>query len=71
LEHGVFARIKIYRRTRKKFAGHGASEKSQNPPEVIMLMGQAMVESAIEMMKLGAYDYLIKSFRANLKLGIF
>ena len=30
-------------------------------PEVIMLTGQATVESAIEAMKLGAYDYLTKA----------
>jgi DNA-binding NtrC family response regulator len=29
-----------------------------NPPEVIMLTGQATVETAVEAMKLGAYDYL-------------
>ena len=38
-------------------------EKSSNPPEVIMLTGQATVESAIEAMKLGAYDYLTKPYR--------
>jgi DNA-binding NtrC family response regulator len=38
-------------------------EKSQNPPEIIMLTGQATVESAIEAMKLGAYDYLTKPYR--------
>ena len=38
-------------------------EKSQNIPEVIMLTGQATVESAIEAMKLGAYDYLTKPYR--------
>ena len=38
-------------------------EQSQNPPEVIMLTGQATVESAIEAMKLGAYDYLTKPYR--------
>ncbi len=38
-------------------------EKSQNPPEVIMLTGQATVESAIAAMKLGAYDYLTKPYR--------
>lgn len=38
-------------------------EKSQNPPEVIMLTGQATVETAIEAMKLGAYDYLTKPYR--------
>lgn len=37
--------------------------KTQNPPEVIMLTGQATVESAIEAMKLGAYDYLTKPYR--------
>ncbi len=38
-------------------------EKLQNPPEVIMLTGQATVETAIEAMKLGAYDYLTKPYR--------
>ncbi|MBK7034592.1 MAG: sigma-54-dependent Fis family transcriptional regulator [Ignavibacteria bacterium] len=38
-------------------------ERSQHPPEVIMLTGQATVESAIEAMKLGAYDYLTKPYR--------
>jgi len=38
-------------------------ERSLNPPEVIMLTGQATVESAIEAMKLGAYDYLTKPYR--------
>jgi DNA-binding NtrC family response regulator len=38
-------------------------EKSQNPPEVIMLTGQGTVETAIEAMKLGAYDYLTKPYR--------
>ncbi len=38
-------------------------ERSQNPAEVIMLTGQATVESAIEAMKLGAYDYLTKPYR--------
>lgn len=38
-------------------------EKSHNPPEVIMLTGQATVETAIEAMKLGAYDYLTKPYR--------
>jgi DNA-binding NtrC family response regulator len=33
------------------------------PPEVIMLTGHASVESAIEAMKLGAYDYLSKPYR--------
>lgn len=46
--------IELLRRTR---------ERSQNPPEVIMLTGQATVESAIEAMKLGAYDYLTKPYR--------
>src|SRR3982750_2684426 len=46
--------IGLLRRTR---------ERSQNPPEVIMLTGQATVESAIEAMKLGAYDYLSKPYR--------
>ena len=38
-------------------------EKIQHPPEVVMLTGQATVESAIEAMKLGAYDYLTKPYR--------
>jgi DNA-binding NtrC family response regulator len=38
-------------------------EKSTNPPEVIMLTGQGTVETAIEAMKLGAYDYLTKPYR--------
>jgi DNA-binding NtrC family response regulator len=38
-------------------------ERCQNPPEVIMLTGQATVESAIEAMKLGSYDYLTKPYR--------
>lgn len=38
-------------------------EKRQNPPEVIMLTGHATVETAIEAMKLGAYDYLTKPYR--------
>ena len=33
-----------------------------NPPEVIMLTGVASVETAIESMKLGAYDYLSKPY---------
>jgi DNA-binding NtrC family response regulator len=33
-----------------------------NPPEVIMLTGQATVETAVEAMKLGAYDYLTKPY---------
>ncbi|MDQ3653447.1 MAG: sigma-54 dependent transcriptional regulator [Acidobacteriota bacterium] len=36
-----------------------------NPPEVIMLTGVASVETAIEAMKLGAYDYLSKPYRIN------
>ena len=38
-------------------------ENMQNPPEVIMLTGHASVETAIEAMKLGAYDYLTKPYR--------
>jgi len=38
-------------------------DKGANPPEVIMLTGQATVETAIEAMKLGAYDYLTKPYR--------
>src|SRR5204863_231970 len=40
-------------------------ERCQNPPEFIMLTGQATVESAIEAMKLGAYDYLTKPYRIS------
>ncbi len=40
-------------------------EKRQNPPEIIMLTGHATVESAIEAMKLGAYDYLTKPYRMS------
>lgn len=36
-----------------------------NPPEVIMLTGQATVETAVEAMKLGAYDYITKPYRIN------
>lgn len=38
-------------------------EKVPVRPEVIMLTGQATVETAIEAMKLGAYDYLTKPYR--------
>jgi two-component system response regulator AtoC len=38
-------------------------ERSPNPPETIMLTGQGTVETAIESMKLGAYDYLTKPYR--------
>ncbi len=40
-------------------------EKHQNPPEVVMLTGHATVETAIEAMKLGAYDYLTKPYHIN------
>jgi DNA-binding NtrC family response regulator len=38
-------------------------ERLQNPPETIMLTGHATVDTAIEAMKLGAYDYLTKPYR--------
>jgi DNA-binding NtrC family response regulator len=38
-------------------------DKIHNPPEVIMLTGQGTVETAIEAMKLGSYDYLTKPYR--------
>src|SRR5437763_17003504 len=38
-------------------------DQNSNRPEVIMLTGQATVETAIEAMKLGAYDYLTKPYR--------
>ncbi len=37
-------------------------ERRANPPEVVMLTGHATVETAIEAMKLGAYDYLTKPY---------
>jgi DNA-binding NtrC family response regulator len=40
-------------------------ENMPEPPEIIMLTGQATVETAIEAMKLGAYDYLTKPYRIN------
>ncbi len=46
--------IELLRRTQEKCA---------TPPEIIMLTGQATVETAIEAMKLGAYDYLTKPYR--------
>jgi DNA-binding NtrC family response regulator len=33
-----------------------------NPPEVIMLTGQGTIETAVEAMKTGAYDYLTKPY---------
>ena len=33
-----------------------------NPPEVIMLTGQGTIETAVQAMKLGAYDYLTKPY---------
>jgi len=33
-----------------------------NPPEVIMLTGQGTIETAVEAMKIGAYDYLTKPY---------
>ena len=38
-------------------------ERMSTRPEVIVLTGQATVETAIEAMKLGAYDYLTKPYR--------
>ncbi len=38
---------------------------SGNPAEVVVLTGHPEVESAIEAMKLGAYDYLIKPFKLS------
>jgi DNA-binding NtrC family response regulator len=38
-------------------------DRISNRPEMIMLTGQATVETAIEAMKLGAYDYLTKPYR--------
>ncbi len=46
--------IELLRRTQEKCA---------TAPEIIMLTGQATVETAIEAMKLGAYDYLTKPYR--------
>ena len=36
-----------------------------NPPEVIMLTGQGTIETAVQAMKLGAYDYLTKPYSIN------
>jgi DNA-binding NtrC family response regulator len=36
-----------------------------NPPEVIMLTGQGTIETAVEAMKSGAYDYLTKPYSIN------
>lgn len=36
-----------------------------NPPEVIMLTGQGTIETAVEAMKIGAYDYLTKPYTIN------
>jgi DNA-binding NtrC family response regulator len=36
-----------------------------NPPEVIMLTGQGTIETAVEAMKIGAYDYLTKPYSIN------
>jgi DNA-binding NtrC family response regulator len=36
-----------------------------NPPEVILLTGYATIETAVEAMKLGAYDYLSKPYRVT------
>ncbi|MEO6392546.1 MAG: sigma-54 dependent transcriptional regulator [Pyrinomonadaceae bacterium] len=47
--------MELLRRTRER----------ANPPEAIMLTGHATVETAIEAMKLGAYDYLSKPYRIN------
>ena len=33
-----------------------------NPPEVIMLTGQGTIETAVEAMRIGAYDYLTKPY---------
>ena len=34
--------------------------KQEQPPEVLMMTGHATVETALQAMKLGAYDYLTK-----------
>jgi DNA-binding NtrC family response regulator len=45
--------------TLRRFRGSGA------PAEVVVLTGHPEVESAIEAMKLGAYDYLTKPFKLS------
>ncbi|MBD3317578.1 MAG: response regulator, partial [Chitinivibrionales bacterium] len=42
-----------------------ASQKENIPSEVIILTGNATVESAIECMKLGAFDYVRKPYNLN------
>ena len=36
-----------------------------NPPEVIMLTGQGTIETAVQAMRIGAYDYLTKPYSIN------
>jgi DNA-binding NtrC family response regulator len=36
-----------------------------NPPEVIMLTGHGTIETAVEAMRIGAYDYLTKPYSIN------
>ncbi len=40
-----------------------AAREKETPPEVIVMTGYASVESAVEAMRLGAYDYLSKPVR--------
>lgn len=40
-------------------------QERPNPPEVIMLTGNGTIETAVEAMKIGAYDYLTKPYTIN------
>ena len=40
-------------------------QERPNPPEVIMLTGNGTIETAVEAMRIGAYDYLTKPYTIN------
>jgi len=42
-----------------------AAKSLSNPPEVILITGHASIESAIDALKSGARDYLVKPFEAS------
>ena len=39
--------------------------EEENPPVIVMMTGYGTVDTAVEAMKLGAYDYVLKPFRAG------